>query len=400
MNNFSWEHFLVDTDNFKKPIIKKNIFTKEIEELKGLVFVALKNMTNEDLSPYGIWLNGENKNDLKEEIAKGINDYDDIDSFSNTFFEDYEFGMVAHHTNAYCENLAIKMYEKLLPLYESLGVGIKGVDLNLFLGNYGWTPFGIHQDGTGENVIHFHLGPANKKMYLWSPDVYSKIENESLETKIEKAEYIFDIAPGDLFFMPHGYFHIGYTPEYSIGLTSWFCFPTYNDVREKIFKDLIKEANSHYVKREETTPSYNIKSDFNTSTFNDIFLKDQDSFMHEMAFKNVFPLYILRNVLKLQSSLFYTWPILNLKSHKRTDYEYVELPHPYKIYYHYLIETKTLLIYIKGYEFVYNRVDNVENILDLIALLNNREKVHLSKINNNSLLKIIFTDLANIINII
>lgn len=400
MNDFFWKEFLIDTENFNKPIIKKMVFQKDIQKLKDLVFISLKNMANEDLSPYGVWLNGENKNELKGEIAKGINEYDDIDSFSNSFFENYEFGVVAHHTNAYNDALAVEMYKMLFPLYDSLGVGIKGGDLNLFLGNYGWTPFGIHQDGKGENVIHFHLGPANKKMYLWSPDVYSKIENESLETKIEKAEYIFDIAPGDLFFMPHGYFHIGYTPEYSIGLTSWFCFPTYNDVREKIFNDLIKESNTYFVQNDETTSSYNIKSDFNKDTFKDIFLTNESSFTTEMQLNDLLSLYVLRNMLKLRSSLFYTWPILVLKNQKRNNHEILELPQPYKIYSHYIDETKTMFIYIKGHEFVYNHVDDIENIIDLIELLNNREKISLSNTNENSLLKIILNDLSNIINII
>ena len=36
-------------------------------------------------------------------------------------------------------------------------------------------PLGIHQDHRGENVIHFHLGPGDKQMYIWDEDAYKEL---------------------------------------------------------------------------------------------------------------------------------------------------------------------------------------------------------------------------------
>src|SRR5690606_11613554 len=96
--------------------------------------------------------------------------------------------------------------------------------------NYGWTPLGIHQDHIGENVIHFHLGPANKTMYTWDEEKYKELTNtkhNNFDIKpLLKHSDEYEFSSGDIFYMPWNKFHIGKTDELSVGVTLWFNNPT------------------------------------------------------------------------------------------------------------------------------------------------------------------------------
>lgn len=380
LDKIFWKSFLSKSENFKKPICINNVFTPEISTLKELYFDSFKMMTTQEVSPYGIWLDGGNRNELKGLISEAIvkPEFENLDSFCTNFFEGYSFGVVAHHTNAYNCELGKKFYSYLHPLYEEFGVGFKGVDLNVFMGNYGWTPFGIHQDGPGENVIHFHLGPGVKKMYLWKPENYATIENDAFEDKISKSDFVFEINAGDMFFMPEGYFHIGYTPEYSTGITSWFCSPPVKEFREKIIHNLF---------------NHNLKEDFNTSNnfdlsitkesviqekFDHNFKNISESFYGSLKLEDAIHLKIKQHVYALKSSLYYTWPmlLLNDESAKEdlTDDNIIELNLPFIIEYFAEDQINKIFIYSGGHELVLNTNDS-KSIILFLETLNSGEKL-------------------------
>jgi hypothetical protein len=104
--------------------------------------------------------------------------------------------------------------------YRSLPLG--GIQLSYISGNYGFTPLGVHSDGFDSEVIHLHLGPNKKKMFLWEPEVIFKAtNNNSILQVIKDFEFLLPLAqvieygPGDVFFMPKGLFHIAEASEVS-----------------------------------------------------------------------------------------------------------------------------------------------------------------------------------------
>ena len=113
------------------------------------------------------------------------------------------------------------------PLCDLIGIPPLGYEITTFIGNYGWTPLGIHKDVRGENVIHFHLGPGRKQMYIWQDDKYEELvgknvfNNTNIEPILDKAEE-FDFGPRDIYYMPWFENHVGYTEDLSIGVTLWF----------------------------------------------------------------------------------------------------------------------------------------------------------------------------------
>lgn len=161
--------------------------------------------------------------------------YDKSPSPNETFeewakesFGDKKFGMIINRGEKFSPQLAEMVSEKITPILEKIGIPRLGITFTIFIGNYGWTPIGIHTDGTGENVLHFHLGPGRKTMYVWSKEEYEnkttpieRINNTEIEKHIDYAtEY--DFGEGDLYFMPEGEYHIGRSNDLSMGLTLWF----------------------------------------------------------------------------------------------------------------------------------------------------------------------------------
>ena len=72
-----------------------------------------------------------------------------------------------NNNEAFSEQLASRVLKMMSSLFEIAGLPPLGNEITVFIGNYGWTPLGIHKDHTGENVLHFHLGPGRKQMYIW-----------------------------------------------------------------------------------------------------------------------------------------------------------------------------------------------------------------------------------------
>lgn len=371
LDDHFWKLFLNETKNFTKPTLIKHILLNDIAILKESLFHTFKTIVNEDDSPYGLWINGENKNDYKDLLKKGINTsgIEDLDLFCNSFFEDYNYGIIGHHNNAYSDKLAKIFYDYLKPLYHNLGTGLKGVDLNTFIGNYGWTPVGIHQDSVGENVIHFHLGSGLKTMYLWSPNTFQTLNKSSFEEKIERADYCFIIEPGDLFFMPYGYYHIGYSPEYSVAITTWFCTPPKQIFQRRIFQELGKD----FISASQDMTSFRTSfSEENTieNFFHESFKELSYSPYANLTFREVIKLKIKRHIFSLESSLFYTSPmmLLNRKDTNISDKTIFQIDPYFLIRYFTHKESFQIFIFVRGHEI---KMDYDEQILHIIDRLNN-----------------------------
>lgn len=127
--------------------------------------------------------------------------------------------------SAWCEHFAQHMQARMLdPLFAELkGAPACGTDFYAFFGNYGYTPFGVHDD-TDQSLL-WHLGPAAKVAYIWPRSTYVELTGGTLATVDYEAllphAQRYELQPGDLLFIPMGDFHILETREFSctMGLT-------------------------------------------------------------------------------------------------------------------------------------------------------------------------------------
>lgn len=162
-----------------------------------------------------------------------------IEKWSERVFGEQKFGLIINSGEKFNLELSKKIALKVKPLLDKVGFPREGINFTLFIGNYDNTPLGIHKDSPGENVIHFHLGPAGKTMYTWDKDEYEKLVGEMKSNNKDVDKYIpyateFSFEEGDLYFMPQGEYHVGKNKGLSIALTFWF----YNHSKERFANKL------------------------------------------------------------------------------------------------------------------------------------------------------------------
>lgn len=129
------------------------------------------------------------------------------------------YGFIVTRAERWNDNLCQKVARFLAPLIGHATLREYSFEILLFVGNYGYTPFGAHFDDPNWGVIHLHLGPGTKVMTLWKSRKYQAItgstRNNYEPEKIVDRGISYHIETGDLFLLPPGYFHVGFTSDFS-----------------------------------------------------------------------------------------------------------------------------------------------------------------------------------------
>lgn len=108
--------------------------------------------------------------------------------------------------------------EKILQKYvvkhfiNYFGVPLGGFEAYLFIGNYGYTPFGIHKDN--EESLLLNLGTSSKDVWMWNNKVEAKIKFDV--NFLESADVHFLMNAGDFCHIPNNIFHILSSNDFSI----------------------------------------------------------------------------------------------------------------------------------------------------------------------------------------
>lgn len=85
----------------------------------------------------------------------------------------------------------------------------------LFIGDYGFSPFGVHLDHDSTKVIHIPLASTPKTMFLWSKTEFQQATGSSEpcfapESILRNAER-YEFRVGDVFFLPADRYHVGHS---------------------------------------------------------------------------------------------------------------------------------------------------------------------------------------------
>lgn len=257
MKNFSsefWKDFVKTNNDFSETcVIKDAIAPVMLDDLNEGIMELLRNrfQTKDVDQGFRVYIEGIEQKDqyLKDLCNNPPLENEDITSYTSRVF-DKKFGFIINSGERHSDLIAKNILESVNPLVDLKGLPPLGLEITIFIGNYGWTPLGIHQDHRGENVIHYHLGPANKQMYVWDEEKYdeltgSKSNNKNIEPILPHAKE-FDFGAGDLYYMPWNKYHVGKTDELSVGITLWFNNPS----KYKYFSKIIDSLSVQFVKKE------------------------------------------------------------------------------------------------------------------------------------------------------
>lgn len=270
-----WDAFLDKCKNFTNTIVIPDVLSdEECEDMSTMTLNAVREICNRKNSSYDFrfYLGTENMDE--EYLEKNVYPYpplpgEGFTDWANRAFKDLKFGIILNFGEKFSPQLAERIATYASPLLEKAGIPANGTCITIFIGNYGFTPLGIHQDHKGENVIHFHLGPGGKTMYNWEADEFKELGGYQNYMDIEKMlphATAYPFKKGDIYYMPWDKFHIGYSDELSIGVSLWFN----NVTRKKVVDKLLNSIQTQYINHEDNTITKPEKDIKNLTGFSEI----------------------------------------------------------------------------------------------------------------------------------
>ena len=238
-----WSTFLSRSEGLTRPCVIRNVLTEDMDTYHALTKEVFLGVAHDDSAKLRMWIDGqpeENGRQIIHDTQEHLSD--SVTQWARSVFENRSFGIVMNDCEKYDDQLNTKILSFLAPLLQQVGYPAMGIDFTYFIGNYGYTPLGFHIDPLGHSVLHLHLGPGPKRMYLvHDPEAVADFRRRkgdySKKVDIDTADYIdqateYIIEPGDLFYMPTGELHIGRSDELSIGLTVWLRAGSYAEITE------------------------------------------------------------------------------------------------------------------------------------------------------------------------
>ncbi|MDE5436409.1 hypothetical protein KRE40_06975 [Elizabethkingia meningoseptica] len=391
MENFStkfWEDFIHANGNFTETCVIKNAITpKMLDDLNVGIMEVLKNrLTHRDIDEgFRVYIDGIEQKDeyLNELCTRPPKDTDDISSYTAGIFNK-KFGFIINSGERHSDQISKNILQAVSPLIALKGLPPLGIEITIFIGNYGWTPLGIHQDHRGENVIHFHLGPGDKQMYIWDEDVYqelagSKHNNTDIVPLLPHAKE-FSFGTGDLYYMPWNKYHVGNTEELSVGITLWFNNPSKNKYLNRILKSFLTQ----FVKTDENIigNKYNLLGSNNDSSKDIVEMLELDNEISKGSLVDFFDFLTDEFNHNLISNGGWQTPPLSQeqKTGYKVDLDYLVLSDKkirsdsnFKILYK--IKGELLVVYVRGSKF---QMQYFSDILRIIDEINNQMEVDIN----------------------
>ncbi|MCY1663159.1 hypothetical protein [Chryseobacterium sp. SL1] len=370
-----WDHFLEDSGNFTKTKVYKNVISNDdIDILKNEAVKILQEIYTHRTNQYGfrVYIKGEEQdiNYISKLFDAPPTEKETLESYAERVFEKQKFGMIINRTEKFSEKVSQNILLKLQPLLDKVGIPLTGLEMTLFVGNYGWTPLGIHIDIKGENIMHFHLGPGPKIMYNWEEDTYKgltgkKENNTDIEPLLPYSD-AYPFETGDFYFMPWNKYHIGFSDELSIGFIVGFNNPT----RKGFTSAILNSISQQYLNdnKQILSPDKNEEVEDSFNAIESVINLDENlrhlSFMDLMKYLHKeFKLAILSNggwaniPITLNDKIKYDVDNYEVLENKK-----IITPYPFKTYYEKIGDE--LVMFVRGYKVKIKYHDELPCIID------------------------------------
>jgi hypothetical protein len=368
-----WNNILNSTSGFKLPGVEKDVISPEvIEGFKRGIMDVIRFICQQQTDAYGfrVYLDGKKmpKEYINDKVFTVIPaEGDDGQNWLQEVFNDQKFGIILNYSEKFSLPLADQLSVLLEPLLDTIGIPSSGMHTTVFIGNYGFTPLGIHQDHYGANVIHFHLGPGDKVMYTWDPEHYESnaMEGKPLDEVLPYAsEYPF--GTGDLYFMPWDQYHVGRTDEISIGLTVWFDNHSNKALLDRLLSSIHRQFN-----KEELKEITGLEKDINHLNYANIDkILGGNPLTKDISFKQLLKLTFEEFKLALFSNRGWRGIPVTMEqlSDFKVDDHYYELknkdilvPRPYQLYY--TISESEITVFARGAKIIIKHHPLLEQII-------------------------------------
>jgi hypothetical protein len=409
-NKSWWSEFISNTeDHSTHQLVSEALSDYEVNILRSLAEKILKKISKEKKRQYylRLWDEGKYNKDIYTFFNENPIDEDEsIFDWKKKVFGEKKIGMFLNFAETHDEELLNLLTKYIKPYTQEFGIPMNGISTTIVLGDYGWTPLGIHRDALGEYIIHLHLGPGRKDMYIWNKDKSDKYNYVHGNNVNNFDDFIQDysskstLSKGDIFSMAGKNVHIGNSNEFSIGLILEFNRPTEQNFLQKLWFKLGEELFdknfsgnkakiiSPYNKNEpEKCTSFLLKGVKNYNFNTDRTIKD--------ALQNVF---LDHKYTLLSNEGFSNPPFIDLKKIKNKFEKInlessIQLYNPYKILFYQ--RNDFVFLFIRGRKI---KIRNHINMLPFISYINENKIIKIVEIkdqffndwDNNTIFKFLY----------
>jgi hypothetical protein len=129
-------------------------------------------------------------------------------------------GLVINEAERWSDAVARRVARFVQPVLRRFWSPQIAVEVALFVGDYGYTPFGAHRDDDRHRSLHFHVGPCPKRFIVWDMAAYQALTGQSSNHldpgAIASHGTPYEVASGDVFLLPPHNFHVGQTLGFSM----------------------------------------------------------------------------------------------------------------------------------------------------------------------------------------
>lgn len=245
-----WEQLYTESEHLTQATSIHEVFTQDdIDFVESRLKNALNTfLTRGELNKgIKVYVDKQLRHDYPKKMAEQKpSGNESLEVWCRSIFGDEKFGVIFNSLESYDNKLVERMCEIVHPLLEKAGLPLGGLSFLFFMGNYGFTPFGIHKEAKGEEGFLFHMGPSNKTFYTWDIDEYNVIEHNTevfhnVDEMLPMAKP-YDLSPTSVMFIPNHLYHIANTEEFSFSVVMDYINPSReaieNMIAEKISSEL------------------------------------------------------------------------------------------------------------------------------------------------------------------
>ena len=217
------------SSNYSKPGLVKDACAGFLSETD--IVHALRSIANTETvtSPYFRVMkdNGTQLDLAQKLIQHPPQESEGISRWLSTLFPGEDVCIVINQLHRFITDLNQRLEYLYQPIKQCFTHSKVLLQPALILGDYNYTPLGIHEDGEGISVIHFHLGPAPKHMSFWPRALLAELtgstdrffdsnprQQHNYQSLIPHANS-WTINAGDAFYIPANIPHIGHASGYS-----------------------------------------------------------------------------------------------------------------------------------------------------------------------------------------
>lgn len=355
-----WNALISNTNRLTTPAMQKGILNpQECALFLDLIAKSTQQYAKEN-KPYNglkIFLKGEQDNAQNELfIAQPPLANESLKDWAKRTYQGEPFGLIMNFIENYNNEIVEKMSDKVAPLINALGYPFAGLSLLFFMGDYGYTPFGVHRGSAGEDGVLFHLGPATKTFYIWETEEYNRLTNHATSYKnveeILHAATAYVLEPGDAISFPDDMYHVANTEAFSVSLVLDYRRASQGKVKELLINELSQVNPDNNTLLNHISPS---------------------ELLQTLNFQNESEQAVKRLMLRLKSNGGFMKPSIK-------QYASIDLQGTYQLKKPFSLELLPLKkqhssVFARGHEII---IEDSKELFDLINLLNTGLPVNLS----------------------